>query len=155
MPSAMFYHLTRSPVEVTLPMLLEKSLQAGWRVVVRGQDAARMDWLDQKLWQGGDEAFLPHGLAGGAHDADQPVLLTTTADRPNGAVCLMSVDGAEVEPDKGLERICVLFDGNDPTAVDHARTQWKSLTASGLNAQYWSEETGRWQMKAESQGQGA
>ena len=35
---AYFYHLTRQPLEVTLPMLLGKSLAAGWRVVVRGTD---------------------------------------------------------------------------------------------------------------------
>ena len=31
MGAAYFYHLTRQPLEATLPMLLEKSLGAGWR----------------------------------------------------------------------------------------------------------------------------
>ena len=66
----------------------------------------------------------------------------------------MALDGAEVSPEEGLAltRVCVLFDGNDPAAVDHARGQWKSLTAAGVPAQYWSEESGRWQKKAESGG---
>ncbi len=152
MGSAFFYHLTRSPLEATLPMLLAKSLQAGWHVVVRGTDAARLDWLDQKLWLGGEEEFLPHGLAGGRHDAMQPILLTTGIEAPNGAQCLMAVDGAAVAPEEcqGLERVCVIFDGNDPDAVDRARGQWKALTGAGVAAQYWSEEGGRWQKKAES-----
>lgn len=75
MGAAYFYHLTQKPLEATLPMLLGKALGAGWRVAVRGTDAARMEWLDQKLWLGAEEGFLPHGLAGGAHDAAQPVLL--------------------------------------------------------------------------------
>ena len=154
MPNALFYHLTRSPMEATLPMLLTRSLEAGWHVVVRGVDKGRMDWLDQRLWAGPDEGFLPHGLAGGAHDAAQPVLLTTGADRPNAAQCLMSIDGAGVDPAEcaGLERICVIFDGNDPAAVQTARDQWKVLTGAGIAAQYWSEESGRWQKKAESGG---
>lgn len=153
MGAALFYHLTRSPLEATLPLLLAKSLQAGWHVVVRGTEAARIDWLDQTLWKGPEEAFLPHGVAGGTHDADQPILLTTGREAPpNGAQCLMAVDGAEVtaEDCAGVERVCILFDGNDPAALDRARGQWKALTGAGITAQYWSEEGGGWQKKAES-----
>ncbi len=154
MGQAMFYHLTRSPLEVALPMLLAKSLQSGWHVVVRGMDAQRLDWLDRTLWSGSDEGFLPHGIAGGPHDALQPILLTTGRGVPNGAECLMAVDGAEVTAEDcgALARVCILFDGNDPAAVDHARGQWKALTGAGVAAQYWSEEGGRWQKKAESGG---
>ncbi|WP_068112021.1 DNA polymerase III subunit chi [Tropicimonas marinistellae] len=152
MGQALFYHLTRHPLEATLPMLLEKSLQRGWRVVVRGTDEGRLQWLDQKLWLGPEEGFLPHGLAGGPHDADQPVLLTTAESSPNGAGCLMAIDGAAVSETEveALERVCILFDGHDQAAVQHARGQWKALTGAGASAQYWSEESGRWQMKAES-----
>jgi DNA polymerase-3 subunit chi len=152
MGAAYFYHLTQRPLEVTLPLLLGKALQAGWRVAVRGRDPARMDWLDQKLWLGTEDGFLPHGLAGGPHDADQPVLLTTGVERPNCAVCVMAVDGAEVAPDEvqALERVCILFDGNDTDAVTIARGQWKALTAAGCSAQYWSEASGKWEKKAEA-----
>ena len=65
-----------------------------------------------------------------------------------------TLDGAEVsEADcAALERVCILFDGNDPAAVDRARGQWKALTGAGIAAQYWSEQSGRWQKKAESNG---
>jgi DNA polymerase-3 subunit chi len=149
--AARFYHLTRSPVEAALPMLIGKSLEAGWRVAVRGMDEARMRWLDEKLWLGAEEGFLPHGLAGGPHDADQPVLLTTAPEAPNSAACLMAIDGAEVTAAEvaALERVCILFDGNDPDALAGARAQWKLLTEAGASAQYWSEEEGPWRMKAE------
>ena len=152
MGAAYFYHLTRQPLEAVLPMLLGKARGAGWRIVVRGVDAARMDWLDEKLWLGPEEGFLPHGRAGGEHDADQPILLTTDAGLTNGAVCLMAVDGAAVAADEvtALERVCILFDGNDPEAVQAARGQWKALTGAGCAAQYWSQESGSWAKKAES-----
>lgn len=151
MGSAYFYHLTRRPLEATLPMLLDKARGAGWRVVVRGVDAGRMDWLDQNLWLGPEEGFLPHGLAGGAHDARQPILLTVGQESTNDPQCLMTVDGADVRPDEvnGLDRVCVLFDGNDDAALNTARGQWKALTEAGCAAQYWSEESGRWEKKAE------
>ena len=39
MGTAMFYHLTRHPIEETLRMLLGKAQGAGWRVAVRGTDS--------------------------------------------------------------------------------------------------------------------
>jgi DNA polymerase-3 subunit chi len=152
MGAAFFYHLTRAPLEATLPTLIEKALGAGWRVVVRGRDDGRLDWLDEKLWLG--EGFLPHGRSGGPHDADQPVLLTTGAAAPNGAACLMAVDGAEVTAEEvtRLQRVCILFDGNDEAALEVARGQWKALTDAGCEAQYWSQENGPWAMKRKAGG---
>lgn len=145
----MFYHLTASGMEETARNLLTRSLQAGWRVMLRGTDVARLQRLDGMLWQGPDDSFLPHGLEGGPHDARQPVLLGTGAIG-NEAQALMAVDGAAVavEEATGLERVFILFDGRDLAAVAAARVQWKSLTDAGLAAQYWSEESGRWEKKA-------
>lgn len=147
-----FYHLTRHPLEVTLPMLLEKAGAAGWRVEVRGTSRQRMEWLDEKLWLEPEDGFLPHGLAGGAHDADQPVLLTTGGGAANDPACLMTIDGAALDASEvqRLERVCILFDGHDAQAVQAARVQWKTLTGAGCSAQYWSEESGRWTKKAEA-----
>ncbi|WP_135504992.1 DNA polymerase III subunit chi [Roseovarius aestuariivivens] len=153
MGAVYFYHLTRRPLEVALPMLLDRALAAGWRVAVRGTARDRMDWLDGKLWLEPADGFLPHGLSGGPHDARQPILLTEAAGpAPNGAHCLMSIDGAEVAPEEvqALERTCILFDGADAAATAHARGQWKALTDAGCAAQYWSEESGRWEKKAEA-----
>lgn len=149
MGAVYFYHLTRAPLAETLATLAEKSLQAGWRVEVRGRSDQMLRALDQALWL--REGFLPHGLAGGPHDADQPILFTTGAGG-NAASCVMSVGGADLAAEEiaNLDRACILFDGDDPDAVQHARVQWKTLTAAGAEAQYWSEESGRWEKKAES-----
>lgn len=151
MGAAYFYHLTERPLEATLPVLLGKALQAGWRVEIRGTDVAALERLDTHLWLG--DGFLPHGMAGGPHDAEQPVLLTTGAGG-NEATCVMSVDGAELSPEEveALERACVLFTAADPSAVETARGQWRRLTEAGVAAQYWAEEGGRWVKKAESGG---
>lgn len=151
MGAVYFYHLTRKPLEQTLPVLLDKALDAGWRIVVRGTDSERLAWLDEQLWLGSDAGFLPHGLAGGSYDADQPILLTAEASAANAPACLMAVDGAAVSAQDvtGMQRVCVLFDGNNGPAIERARAQWKSLTDAGCSAQYWSEESGRWEKKAE------
>jgi len=148
MGAAYFYHLTESPLERTLPMLLGKCREAGWRVAVRGRDAGLLERLDASLWKDG---FLPHGMAGGAHDADQPVLLGTNVPAAEFQ-CVMSVAGADVSAAEveAADRVCILFDGYDESALNHARGQWKALTSAGCKAQYWAQEDGRWLKKAES-----
>ena len=150
MGAVYFYHLTERPLEATLPTLLSKALEAGWRVAVRGRDQALLDRLDRQLWAG--DGFLPHGQSGHDHDDMQPVLLTTSTDAPNNPSCVMSVSGADVTADEvqALDRTCILFDGGDSGAVEHARNQWRTLTDAGVTAQYWAEEGGRWTKKAES-----
>ena len=150
MGAVYFYHLTRQPLEATLPLLLGKALGAGWRCLVVGSNTARLDALDASLWQGKNVDFLAHGLAGGEHDAAQPILLSQSHSTKNNAACVMCIDGAEISADQvnSYERSCILFDGNDPQAVQNARVQWKTLTDAGCAAQYWSEESGNWQMKA-------
>lgn len=151
MGEAYFYHLTQAPLEVTLRVLLGKSLGAGWRVAVRGRSDAMLDRLDEQLWLMPEDSFLPHGRAGGDHDADQPVLLTT-GSAGNAPTCLVSVEGANVDAAEvgAMERVMVLFDGHDDAALQTAREQWKALTGAGCAAKYWSEASGRWEMKAES-----
>lgn len=148
MPAARFYHLTDQPPEGLLPTLIGKSLEAGFRVAVRGADRGRMAALDLALWQG--EGFVPHGLAGGEHDADQPVLLvwdrTPAPDLPNRPSCLIVLDGCAVGPAEALalERVLILFDAGFPEAVQTARGQWKALTAAGVPAEYWNRDSGSW-----------
>lgn len=146
----MFYHLTRSTPEETLAMLLPRALAQGWHVMVRGTDPAALERLDTRLWLDEANPFLPHGMAGGTHDALQPVLLGT-GPIANQAKGLFLIDGAETSPDEArpLERVWLLFDGADGTQLAAARAKWKALTEAGLPAQYWSEESGRWEKKAE------
>lgn len=152
MGAVYFYHLTASPLHETLPMLLGKARQAGWPVAVRAVADERLRWLDDSLWQGPADGFLPHGVAGGEFDTLQPILLCNRPGAANGARCLMAVDGADVAAAEvqELDRVCILFDGNDFDALQRARGQWKALTGAGCSAQYWSQETGRWEKKAES-----
>lgn len=151
MGAVYFYHLTENPIEATLPMLVSKSRDAGWRVLVRGPEGPLLPRLDDQLWQGDPAGFVPHARAGGVHDALQPVLLGTDVSA-DGFDCIMSVGGAnltalEVET---AQRACILFDGHDEAALNHARGQWKTLSDAGCHAQYWAQDTGSWVKKAES-----
>jgi DNA polymerase-3 subunit chi len=152
MSVAMFYQLKEKTLVDTLRMLMGKSLAAGWRVSVRGTSVPGLEALDAALWLGPEDSFLPHGLEGGAHDASQPVLLGVGTDAANAPQCVMAVHRAQVSAQdvNGMERVCILFDGYDEDELAHARGQWKALKAGGVKAQYWAEEEGRWEKKAES-----
>lgn len=152
MGEVFFYHLTRSPLEDTLRLLLLKSLGAGWRVAVRGRTEAALDRLDAALWLGPEDAFLPHGRAGGPQDAEQPILLSTEGAAANRPECVVSVEGAEITAAEvgDLARAMIVFDGNDPEGLQAARAQWRALKEAGVKAKYWSEEGGRWEMKVET-----
>ena len=152
MGTAMFYHLTRSTADDTVISLLGRAVGMGWRIMIRGRDAVHLDQLDAQLWIKPENSFLPHGRAGGADDAAQPVLLGDGAIA-NDATAMMLLDSADVTLDevRALTRVWLIFDGMDPAALAAARAQWKTLTDAGIAAQYWSEETGKWQMKAEKQ----
>lgn len=146
----MFYHLTRSSAEQTARVLITRARAQGWRLMIRGTEAAELNRLDARLWATPEDSFVPHGLAGGPHDARQPVLLGT-GPVTNAAKGLLLIDGAEVTAEEaaGLERVWILFDAANPDRLSHARSQWKHLTGAGVSAQYWSEDSGKWEKKAE------
>lgn len=152
MPEVRFYHHSTSPLERNLPEMLEKSLERGWRVILRCGSEPGLAQLDAVLWTYRDDAFLPHGTAAAGHADRQPVYLTLGDENPNGANVLMLVDGARAAPAEmaGFERTCLIFDGGDPRALDAARDDWRAVRAAGLSAVYWSQEGGRWVNKAEA-----
>ena len=90
-----FYHLERTRLEQALPELLEKTLQRGWKALVRVREAERLQHLDGWLWSYRDESFLPHASDDEPGAARQPILLTTGFENANGADALFLVDGAE------------------------------------------------------------
>jgi DNA polymerase-3 subunit chi len=147
-----FYHLAERPLESVLPVLLEKSLERGWRVLVRGTEPARIEALTNHLWTYRDDSFLPHGTPAAPHPELQPVYLTLGPEIPNRANILMLVEGgrATVAEMGRFERTCLLFDGTDPGVVDTARGDWRAVTAAGLPAKYWAQERGTWVQKASS-----
>ena len=145
-----FYHLQRQPLEAVLPTLLGKSLERGWRAVVRATSEERLAALDDHLGTFADESFLPHGTDRDPDAGEQPVVLTLADRNPNNAAVLFLVEGAPVPADaSAYQRLVLLFDGNDEDALADARAHWKSVKAGGFEATYWQQDPrGRWEKKA-------
>jgi DNA polymerase III subunit chi len=146
-----FYHLERTSVEDTLPPLLEKCVERGWRAIVRSASPASLDAIDTSLWTYRANAWLPHGKSTGTleEDARQPILLVHPSvegsDYALEAPALFLIDGADWTGVSGIVRIFVLFDGRDEDAVARARTDWRRAKEAGFVPAYWRQsEDGKW-----------
>src|SRR6185437_13219416 len=148
MADVLFYHLENQPLERVIPILLEKTLERGWRAVVEVGSQQRAEALDATLWTYRDDSFLGHGLAGAGDEAEQPVLITTGPDNGNNAEVRFFTDRAVPQTAEGYTRIVYLFSGHDPDAVTEARAAWRALR-DGNEVTYWQQdESGRWAKKA-------
>ncbi len=145
----LFYHLTRRRLQDVLPDLLGRSLQRGWRAVVKCGNAERVEPLCDELWTYDKAAFLPHGSKLDGHAERQPIWLTAQDERPNQAEVLFLVDGADTAIQADFIRVCDLFDGNDPEAVQAARQRWKAAKTAGHKLTYWQQNENGWVKAAE------
>jgi len=146
-----FYHLTMQPLERVLPVLLEKTVQRGWRGVVQTGAEERLSALDDLLWTYSDESFLAHGTARDGDSEIMPVYLTAGTENPNGAQARFLVHGADTSAlvQDEYERVLILFDGNDDDQLQAARADWKRLKDAGFGVSYWQQsEAGGWDKKA-------
>jgi DNA polymerase-3 subunit chi len=143
-----FYHLERTGLDQALPELLEKTLQKGWKALVRAREGARVEQLDGWLWTYRDDSFLPHAPDDEPGAARQPILLTTGYENPNGAEALFLVDGAEPGELAGFTRCMVVFDGADAAQLAVARAQWSALKATGAPLSYWKQQARGWEKQA-------
>lgn len=140
-----FYHLQKSPLETVLPVLLQKTLEAGKRAVVVAGSEDRVEALNAALWSAQPDGWLPHGSSKDGHAEDQPIWLTASHENPNQATFLFLADGVAAEGFDGFERAFDLFDGNDDQSLQAARERWKSLKETDHALTYWQQDdNGRW-----------
>jgi DNA polymerase III subunit chi len=150
MTEIFFYQLKGQSLEQILPPLIQKSLERGWRVAIQAASDERVEALDAHLWTWRDDAFLPHGTWRDAEAVQQPVLLTVNGTNPNAAAVRFVVEGADLPADAAAyQRVVMLFDGEDPDALETARARWSKAKEEGFEVTYWlTDKDGRWQRQA-------
>jgi DNA polymerase-3 subunit chi len=137
-----FYQLGTIPAEQVIASLAEKILASDGRLLIIAEDEPFLVRLDRMLWDRERSSFLPHGLAGGADDARQPILLSTSPDAPNLARNMLIADGQWRDAALTYDRGFYLFDAS---SLDAARLAWKLLAGrEGVERRYWAETGGKW-----------
>jgi DNA polymerase III subunit chi len=141
-----FYQLGGTSPEQVIASLAEKVLQRDGRLLIVAEDEPFLARLDRMLWDQGATSFLPHALAGGADDARQPVLLSTSPDAPNLARNMLIADGTWRDAALSYDRSFYLFDGSN---LEDARLARKLLSRrEGVDRRYWAREDGKRVSKA-------
>lgn len=146
-PEWWFYHLSRTALEVAAPPLMQKCLEAGWRVLAVSPDKERLAKLDAALWTFDDTSFLPHGQAEapGLDPARQPVLLSAKLKNDNAADALVLMDGTDAPVEAPFRRCMVIFEDADKDTRARAREQFKAAKDSGLVTRYFQQTSaGGW-----------
>ena len=141
-----FYQLAGTPPEQVIASIAEKVIDGEGRLLIVADDEAYLAKLDRILWDQGGTSFLPHALAGGADDARQPILLSTSPDAPNQARNMLIADGVWREAALTYDRSFYLFDTG---TLEAARLAWKLLAGrEGVERRYWAREGAKWVKKA-------
>ena len=147
-PDYWFYHLEASTLEGVLPGLLEKTLEKGWRALVKMPED-KLAALDSFLWTFRDDAFLPHGREDEPQAELQPILLSATTQDATGFDAVFLLDGASIENMSGVSRAMIMINGRVADDVQRERGRWKTLKDAGASlAYYQQDDRGRWEKKA-------
>ena len=141
-----FYQLGSTSMEQVIASIAEKLLAQESRLLLVAEEEGLLARLDRMLWDQGKTSFLPHGVAGGADDARQPILLATSPDAPNRARNMLIADGQWRDAALTYDRAFYLFDSE---TLDAARLAWKLLAGrEGVERRYWAQTEGRWKQQA-------
>ena len=136
-----FYHLSATPLERALPVICEKLLSAGERLLVVAAPE-QIERLDRQLWDYAPDSFLPHGRSSEEAAEQQPILLSAEPEPLNGARNIALADGLWRDEAIGFERAFYFFDAS---SIDNARGAWRALKErEGADLHYWKQQDGRW-----------
>lgn len=112
--------------------LVRKAHDAGLPALVLARDREQAELVDDLLWDMGEDAFIPHQIAGmetDEDDADTPVLIADPGYDPPMRPLVINLREAAVEG--GFERVLEVVPA-DPAARGPLRERWKQYQARGL-----------------------
>ncbi len=143
-----FYHCTRRPAVEVAVQLAARAWSARQRLLIMAADDL-LERLDRALWTQDPASFLPHGRAGGPHEAEQPILLAGAPVPANRAELLMLVEAPLPDLPLPFARAFHLFDDGSGAHM-RARGEWKALAGNPLVTRvFWKQaETGKWEKQA-------
>jgi DNA polymerase-3 subunit chi len=109
--------------------LAKKAYDANLWTLVLARDSEQAEALDELLWDMGDDAYIPHQVAGDEEDELTPVLIATPdIDAPMRALVINLRDAAV---EGGFERVLEVVPADD-SAREPLRERWKQYKARGL-----------------------
>jgi DNA polymerase-3 subunit chi len=133
-PRADFYLIAKERFREE-PLLLvcelaRKAYDANLWTLVLARDAEQAEALDEMLWDMGDDAYIPHQIAGDEEDQLTPVLIASPdIDTAMRALVINLRDDAV---EGSFERVLEVVPADD-SAREPLRERWKQYKARGLD----------------------
>ena len=111
--------------------LARKAHDAGLWTLVLARDAAQAEALDDLLWDMGDDAYIPHQIAGADADEEEAAVLIAPpeVDAPLRPLVINLRDAAV---EGAFERVLEVVPADD-SAREPLRERWKQYKARGLD----------------------
>ena len=133
MPRADFYLIAKprfreQPLRLVCE-LARKAYEAEQWTLVLARDRAQAEELDDLLWDMGDDAYIPHQIAGIDEDDLTPVLIVTPDTDAPLRPLVINLRDAAVEG--AFERVLEVVPA-DESAREPLRARWTQYKARGL-----------------------
>ena len=146
-----FYHLTSTSAQRAVPILMEKALSTGSRVVMMCADKTSLQSMSDALWTHHPDGFLPHDTAQSSTAKHNPIVLALEEANPNQATIACVLHGKPLTNAAQFTKVLDVFDGANETAVAAARERWLHYKAQGFALQYVKQEPkGGWKIEAQA-----
>ena len=108
----------------------------GHRVLVLAGDEAQAQELDRLLWTYDPASFVPHALAGGPDEAQEPVLIASQPQNPHAAT-VQVLTGPQQALAPGMEQVILLVPAEEGPELDTYRQRYKELSqTSGVKMRH-------------------
>ena len=134
MPRADFYLIAKprfraEPLRLVCE-LARKAYESGQWTLVLARDAAQAEQLDDLLWDMGDDAYIPHQIAGADIEEEEAAVLIAPpgVDAP---LRPLVINLRDAPVDGGFERVLEVVPADD-SARGPLRERWKQYQARGL-----------------------
>ena len=134
MPRADFYLIAKprfreEPLRLACE-LVRKAYDANLPLLVLARDTAQAEELDDLLWDMGEDAYIPHQIAGRDDEDDiTPVLIVEPQTDVPMRPLVLNLRDAPVQG--GFERVLEVVPA-DASARDPLRERWKHYKAQGF-----------------------
>lgn len=99
----------------------------GRRVLVLAADAGQAAQVDRLLWTLAPASFVPHALAGGPDQDQEPVLIAHEPGNPNAATVLVLMRPPEDLPAEAWPELVLLLPAEEGPELARCREHYRAL----------------------------
>ena len=103
----------------------------GRKVYIEAAGQSEAQDMDKRLWTFADGSFVPHAVAGGPDQAQEPVLISAQPGNPNSAEVLILLHPRDPMASRDFSMAILLIPAEDGPELDACRDLYAKLREAG------------------------